>query len=74
MSEERNDFYELRELRILRDMYQTRVDSKFEWGEGKKDKSLITHYQDILNSLKANMKEISMKSFSTDFIHALNNK
>ena len=31
-------------------------------------------YQDILNSLKANMKEISMKSFSTDFIHALNNK
>jgi len=31
-------------------------------------------YQDILNSLKTNMKEISMKSFSTDFIHALNNK
>jgi len=31
-------------------------------------------YQDILNSLKANMKEISMKSFSTDFMHALNNK
>ena len=31
-------------------------------------------YQDILNSLKANMKEISMKSFSTDFMQALNNK
>jgi len=31
-------------------------------------------YQDILNSLKANMKDISMKSFSTDFMHALNNK
>ncbi len=31
-------------------------------------------YQDILNSLKANMKEISMKSFSTDFMQALNDK
>ena len=31
-------------------------------------------YQDILNSLKANMKEISMKSFSTDFMQTLNNK
>jgi len=31
-------------------------------------------YQNILNSLKANMKEISMKSFSTDFMQALNNK
>ncbi len=31
-------------------------------------------YQNILNSLKANMKEISMKSFSTDFMQTLNNK
>jgi len=36
MSEKRNDFQELKELRILRDMYQTRVDSKFVWSEGKK--------------------------------------
>ena len=58
MSEERNDFYELRELRILRDMYQTRVDSKFEWGEGKKDKSLITHYQDMLDSIKIKIAKL----------------
>ncbi len=33
-----DDLLELSELRRLRDMYQTRVDSKFVWGEGKKDK------------------------------------
>jgi len=44
MSEKRNDFQELRELRRLKDMYQTRVDSKFVWFEGKQDKSLINHY------------------------------
>ena len=58
MSEERNDFYELRELRILRDMYQTRVDSKLEWDEGKKDKSLITHYQDMLDSIKIKIAKL----------------
>jgi len=58
MSEERNDFYELRELRILRDMYQTRVDSKFEWDEDKKDKSLITHYQDMLDSIKIKIAKL----------------
>ncbi len=31
-------------------------------------------YQDILNSIKTNMKEISTKPFSTDFTQALNNK
>jgi len=58
MSEERNDFYELKELRILRDMYQTRVDSKFEWDEDKKDKSLITHYQDMLDSIKIKIAKL----------------
>jgi len=58
MPEKRNDFYELRELRILRDMYQTRVDSKFEWDEGKKDKSLITHYQDMLDSIKIKIAKL----------------
>ena len=58
MSEGRNDFYELRELRRLRDIYQTRVDSKFEWDEGKKDKSLITHYQDMLDSIKIKIAKL----------------
>jgi len=58
MSEERNDFYELKELRILRDMYQTRVDSKFEWGEDKKDKSLMIHYQDMLDSIKIKIAKL----------------
>jgi len=46
MSEKRNDFQELRELRKLRDMYQTRVDSKFGWSEGKKDKSSMKKFLD----------------------------
>ena len=58
MSKERNDFYELRELRILRDMYQTRVDSKFDWSEDKKDKSLIIHYQDMLDSIKIKIAKL----------------
>lgn len=58
MSEKRNDFYELKELYRLRDMYQTRVDSKFVWSEGKKDKSLITHYQDMLDSIKIRIAKL----------------
>jgi len=58
MSEKRNDFQELRELCRLRDMYQTRVDSKFVWSEGKKDKSLIIHYQDMLDSIKIKIAKL----------------
>ena len=58
MSEKRNDFQELRELRRLRDMYQTRVDSKFVWSEGEKDKSLITHYQAMLDSIKIRIAKL----------------
>ncbi len=58
MSEKRNDPQELRELRILRDMYQARLDSKFEWHEGKKDKSLMNHYQDMLNSIKIKIAKL----------------
>ncbi len=58
MSKERNDFYELRELHKLRDMYQTRVDSKFDWSEGKKDKSLMIHYQDMLDSIKIKIAKL----------------
>ncbi len=58
MSKERNDFYELRELRRLKDMYQTRVDSKFDWSEDKKDKSLMIHYQDMLDSIKIKIAKL----------------
>jgi len=58
MSEKINNFQQLRELRKLRDMYQTRVDSKFIWSEGKKDKSLITHYQDMLDSIKIKIAKL----------------
>jgi len=58
MSDKRNDFQELRELRKLRDMYQTRVDSKFVWIEGKKDKSMIKHYQDMLDSIKIKIAKL----------------
>ncbi len=58
MSEKRNDFQELRELRKLRDMYQTRVDSKFKWDEGKKDKSLMIHYQGMLDSIKIKIAKL----------------
>jgi len=58
MTEKRNDFQELRELRKLRDMYQTRVDSKFEWDEGKKDKSLMIHYKDMLDSIKIKIAKL----------------
>ena len=58
MSEERNDFYELKELRRLRDMYQTRVDSKFDWSGDKKDKSVMIHYQDMLDSIKIKIAKL----------------
>ena len=58
MSEKSNDSQELKELRILRDMYQTRVDSKFDWSEDKKDKSLIIHYQDMLDSIKIKIAKL----------------
>ncbi len=39
-------------------MYQTRVDSKFDWSEGKKDKSLIKHYQDVLDYIKIKITKL----------------
>ena len=57
MSEKRDDLQELRELRILRDMYQTRVDSKLDWSKGK-DKSLMTHYQNMLDSIKKKIAKL----------------
>ena len=58
MSTKRNDFQELKELRILRDMYQTRIDSKFDWSDSKKDKSLMNHYQDMLESIKIKIAKL----------------
>jgi len=58
MSEKRNDFQELSELRKLRDMYQTRINSKLNWGDGKKDKSLMIHYQDMLDSIKIKIAKL----------------
>ena len=58
MSEKRNDFQELKELRILRDMYQIRIDSKFDWSVSKKDKSLMNHYQDMLDSIKIKIAKL----------------
>jgi len=53
-----DDLLELSELRRLRDMYQTRVDSKFDWSEGTKDKSLMNHYQDMLDSIKIKIAKL----------------
>ncbi len=58
MSAKRNDFQELKELRILRDMYQIRIDSKFDWSVSKKDKSLMNHYQDMLDSIKIKIAKL----------------
>ncbi len=58
MSAKRNDFQKLKELRILRDMYQTRIDSKFDWSVSKKDKSLMNHYQDMLDSIKIKIAKL----------------
>ena len=54
----RNDFQELKELRILRDMYQIRIDSKFDWSVSKKDKSLMNHYQDMLDYIKIKIAKL----------------
>ncbi len=32
-------------------MYQTRLDSKFDWGTGKTDKTLTGNYQAMLDSI-----------------------
>jgi len=58
MSAKRNDFQKLKELRLLSDMYQTRIDSKFDWSVSKKDKSLMNHYQDMLDSIKIKIAKL----------------
>jgi len=58
MSEKTNDFQELKELRELKQMYQSRLDSKFEWGKVKTDKSLIGHYQAMLDSINKKIAKL----------------
>jgi len=58
MSEKTNDIEELKELQELKQMYQTRLDSKFEWGTGKTDKSLTEHYQAMLDSINKKIAKL----------------
>ncbi len=39
-------------------MYQTRIDSKFDWSVSKKDKSLMNRYQDMLDSIKIKIAKL----------------
>ena len=58
MSEKTNDFQELKELYQLKQMYQSRLDSKFEWNKGKTEKSLIGHYQTMLDSINKKIAKL----------------
>jgi len=58
MSEKTNDSQELKELRQLKQMYQSRLDSKFEWNKGKPEKSLIGHYQTMLDSVNKKIAKL----------------
>ena len=58
MSEKTNDSQELKELRQLKQMYQSRLDSKFEWNKGNTEKSLIGHYQTMLDSVNKKIAKL----------------
>jgi len=58
LSEKKNDFQELKELRQLKQMYQSRLDPKFEWSKDKKEKSLIGHYQAMLDSINKKIAKL----------------
>ncbi len=57
MSEKTNDS-ELKELYELRQMYQSRIDSKLDWGKGAPDKSLAVHYQAMLDSINKKIAKL----------------
>ncbi len=58
MSEKTNDSEKLKELYELRQMYQSRLDSKLDWDKGTPDKSLAVHYQDMLDSINKKIAEL----------------
>jgi len=57
MSEKTNDS-ELKELYELKQMYQSRLDSKLDWDKGTPDKSLAVHYQKMLDSINKKIAEL----------------
>ena len=59
MSEKKNDSQELNELYELRQMYQSRLDSKLDWDKGTPDKSLAVHYQNMLDSINKKIAKLS---------------
>ena len=58
MSEKTNDSQELKELRQLKQMYQSRLEPKFEWSKDKKEKSLIGHYQTMLDRINKKIAKL----------------
>ncbi len=48
---------ELKELYALKQMYQTRLDSKLEWSKVQTDKSLIRNYQSMLDSINKKIEK-----------------
>jgi len=58
MSEKTNDSQELKELHQLKQMYQSRLDSKVKWNKDKTDKSLIGHYQTMLNIINKKIAKL----------------
>ena len=61
MSEKTNDSQELRNLYELKEMYQSRLDSKLEWDKIKTDKSLIVNYQSMLDSINEKIATLEKK-------------
>jgi len=57
MSEKTKDS-ELAELYELKQMYQSRLDSKLEWEKGTPDKSLAVHYQKMLDSINEKIAKL----------------
>ena len=58
MSENTNDSGELKELYELKQMYQSRLDSKLDWDKGTPDKSLAIHYQAMLDSINKKIAKL----------------
>ena len=58
MSEKINDSEKLKELYEIKQMYQSRLDSKLKWGKGTPDKSLTVHYQNMLDSINKKIAKL----------------
>ena len=58
MSEKTNDSPELKELYELKQMYQSRIDSKLDWEKGTPDKSLAANYQKMLDTVNEKIAKL----------------